>query len=93
MAIPEWLTNRVLADAAIATAYARQTATDIHDQGRDHYSDPTWRAAVTDAHRASDKAEEIGIDPQTILDASKAGQLRIPGGTICPVGGTWTVSA
>ncbi|MFI5768560.1 hypothetical protein ACIA74_08395 [Streptomyces sp. NPDC051658] len=72
MPIPTWLTSRVLADAAIATATARQTATTIHDQGRDHYDAPTWRAALADAHRATDKAEEIGIDPQDILDASKA---------------------
>lgn len=72
MANPEWLTNRVLAEAAMATATARQIATEIHDQGRDHYDDPTWRAAVAAAHRATDKAEEIGIDPQIVLDASKA---------------------
>lgn len=68
---PDWLINRVLADAAIATATARQTATEIHAEGRDHWDDPKWRAAVADAHRAGDKAEEIGIAPQTILDASK----------------------
>lgn len=72
MTLPTWLTARVLADAAIATATARQTATDIHEQGRDHFFDPTWRKALTEAHRATDKAREIGIDPQTILDASKA---------------------
>ncbi|BCK74031.1 hypothetical protein Srufu_079840 (plasmid) [Streptomyces libani subsp. rufus] len=72
MALPTWLTGRILADAAIATATARQTATDIREQGRDHYNDPTWRTAVTTAVRATDKAEEIGIDPQTVLDASKA---------------------
>lgn len=72
MSAPAWLTNRVLTDAAIATACARQAATEIHNQGRDHYSDPTWRAAVAEAHRATDKAEEIGIDPQTVLAASRA---------------------
>ncbi|KIQ62690.1 hypothetical protein TR51_27375 [Kitasatospora griseola] len=72
MTIPNWLANRVLADAAIATASARQTAAEIHRQGRDHYDDPTWRAAVALAHRATDKAEEIGISPQAVLDASKA---------------------
>ncbi|MGW1409426.1 hypothetical protein [Streptomyces sp. NPDC002403] len=72
MSLPSWLTSRVLADAAIATATARQTATEIHEQGRDHYDDPTWRSAVAKAHRATDKAEEIGIDPQDIFDASKA---------------------
>ncbi|NEC15089.1 hypothetical protein G3I34_23030 [Streptomyces sp. SID8014] len=70
--LPTWLTARVLADAAIATATARQTATEIHDQGRDHNDDPTWRTAVAAAHRATDQAAEIGIDPQTVLDASKA---------------------
>uniref|UniRef100_UPI0030E20027 hypothetical protein n=1 Tax=Streptomyces tubercidicus TaxID=47759 RepID=UPI0030E20027 len=72
MPLPAWLTSRVLADAAIATATARQTATNIHEQGRDHRNDPTWREALAEAHRTTDKAEEIGIDPQTILDASKA---------------------
>ncbi|MFF7023023.1 hypothetical protein ACFY97_18720 [Streptomyces klenkii] len=72
MSLPTWLASRVLADAAIAMANARQTATEIHDQGRDHYYDPNWRTAVTKARRAIDKAEEIGIDPQTVLDASKA---------------------
>ncbi|MFJ4879938.1 hypothetical protein ACIP93_32690 [Streptomyces sp. NPDC088745] len=72
MAHPNWLTSRVRADAAIATANARQTATDLHAQGRDHYTDPTWRTAVADAHRAVDKAEEIGLDTHDILDASKA---------------------
>ncbi|WP_327223007.1 hypothetical protein OG229_02365 [Streptomyces platensis] len=72
MALPTWLTSRVLTDAAIATATARQTATNIHAQGRDHHNDPTWREALAEAHRATDKAEEIGMDPQAILDASKA---------------------
>ncbi|MFD7922515.1 hypothetical protein ACFV3R_25225 [Streptomyces sp. NPDC059740] len=72
MALPAWLTSRVRADAALATAHARQTATDIHAQGRDHYDDPTWLAAIADAHRAVDKALEIGIDPHDFLDASKA---------------------
>lgn len=72
MTIPTWLASRVLADAAIATATARQTATEIHEQGRDHYDDPTWRAAVAAAHRATDVAEELGIGPQAVLDASKA---------------------
>ncbi|WP_035839055.1 hypothetical protein [Kitasatospora azatica] len=72
MSVPTWLASRVLADAAIATANARQAATEIHDQGRDHYDDLTWRAAVVKAHRATDKAEEIGISPQGVLDASKA---------------------
>jgi hypothetical protein len=70
--LPAWLPARVLADAAIATANARQTATDIHDQGRDHFDDPAWRTAVAEAHRTCDKAEEIGISRQTVLDASKA---------------------
>lgn len=72
MPLPEWLTARVLADAAIATATARQTATNIHNQGHDHHDDPTWRSAVTEAVHRCDKAEEIGISRQTILDASKA---------------------
>ncbi|MEW9521778.1 hypothetical protein [Streptomyces tubercidicus] len=72
MPLPAWLTSRVLADAAIATATARQTATNIHEQGRDHFHDPTWREALNAAHRATDKAAEIGIDPQTVLEASKA---------------------
>ncbi|WP_331735293.1 hypothetical protein OG590_40175 (plasmid) [Streptomyces goshikiensis] len=72
MPIPTWLASRVLANAAIAAAEARQTATEIHDLGRDHYNDPTWRTVLAEAHRATDKAEQIGISPQAILDASKA---------------------
>lgn len=71
MSLPTWLTQRVLADAALATANARQTATEIHDRGGDHFSDPTWLDAVAEVHRTGDKAEEIGIDRQTIGDASK----------------------
>ena len=70
--LPSWLTSRVLADAAIATATARQTATEIHEHGHNHYDDPTWRCAVAAAHRAMDKAEAIGISAQAVLDASKA---------------------
>ena len=72
MPLPTWITQRVLADAVIATANARQTATELHAQGRDHFTDPTWRKALAEVHRTGDKAEEIGIDPQTIGDASKA---------------------
>lgn len=72
MPLPAWLPARVLADAAIATANARQTATNIHQQGRDHFHDPTWRAALATAQQATAKARDIGIDPQTILDASKS---------------------
>ncbi|MFK0179611.1 hypothetical protein ACIQVR_26995 [Streptomyces xanthochromogenes] len=72
MSLPIWLTNRVLSDAAIAVAHARQTATDLHDQGRDHRDDPAWRAAVTHACQATDKALKLGIDPQAVLDASKS---------------------
>jgi hypothetical protein len=68
---PIWLTNRVKADAATATANARQTATDVQAQGRDHYTDPDWRDAVADAQRAVDKAEEIGLSTHDVLDASK----------------------
>ncbi|MFI9783237.1 hypothetical protein ACIHEI_06955 [Kitasatospora sp. NPDC051984] len=76
MSVPSWLAERVRAEAVIATAGARQIATEIHDQGRDHYDDPTWRVAVVAALRATDKAEEIGISPQSILDASKARLTR-----------------
>lgn len=72
MPLPAWITNRVTAEAAVATAHARQTATNLHDQGLDHLYDPSWRAAVEAARLASEKAEEIGISPQTILTASKA---------------------
>ncbi|MFF0389619.1 hypothetical protein ACFYS8_13145 [Kitasatospora sp. NPDC004615] len=72
MSVPNWLVTRVLGEAVIATATARQTATEIHAQGRDHYDAPAWRAAVADAHRATDTAEQIGISPQAVLDASKA---------------------
>jgi hypothetical protein len=72
MAHPKWLIESVLSDAAIATANARRVAAEIRAQGRDHYNDPTWRDAAATAQRATDKAEEIGISPQAILDASKA---------------------
>ncbi|MGI5341888.1 hypothetical protein ACQEVS_33025 [Streptomyces sp. CA-181903] len=76
MSHPTWLTRRVLADAATAMATARQSAVVSHARGRDHRDDPAWCTAVAEARRATAKAEEIGINLMTALDASKGTVAR-----------------
>lgn len=60
----------ILGRAAKASATARDIAADLHKQGRDHFDDPTWGAAMQDVNSAYDAAFEAGYDEQDIGDAA-----------------------
>ncbi|MBY8886829.1 hypothetical protein K7472_18435 [Streptomyces sp. PTM05] len=60
----------ILNRAAKASANARNIASDLHKQGRDHFNDPTWREAMKDVNSAFDAAYEAGYDHQDIGDAA-----------------------
>lgn len=69
--MPAWLPSQLedrdrtaaaLSDAADQMNVCRRIAADLNAQGRDHTTDPYWRAAVTEAHRLEDEATAAGID-------------------------------
>lgn len=78
--MPAWLKSqiddRTRTTAAVGAAAdqmntCRSIAADLNAQGRDHTTDPYWRAAVTESHRLSDIAEAAGIDAHDIGEEAK----------------------
>lgn len=77
MSKPAWLesqladrarTEDALGAAADQSNTCRAIAAELHKQGRDHFTDPTWRAEIAKLHPLVDAAGAHGLDAQDIGD-------------------------